>query len=79
MHTFSEDRGGEPVGAVTAGYSVRLRRPTPIGHRVRLVARVTDHDDRHATVVVEATVGGELMATFEGHFVVVDLPDYDEG
>lgn len=76
MHTFSEARGGEPVGAVTAGYAVRLRRPTLIGQRVRLEAIVTEHDDRRATVAVTATVDGEVTATFDGTFVCVDAFEY---
>lgn len=76
MHTFSEDRDGAPVGAVTAGYSVRLLRPTLIGHRVRLWAVVGEHDDRKAKVHVEATVEGETVATFDGTFVCVDQFDY---
>lgn len=72
MHVFSEDRGGEPVGAVTAGYSVRLLKPTPIGRRVTFVARVTSRDKRKAKVSVQATVDGTAVATFDGTFVAVD-------
>ncbi|MBW3619753.1 MAG: PaaI family thioesterase [Actinobacteria bacterium] len=75
MHTFSRDRGGEPVGAVTAGYSVRLLRPMPIGQRVRLHAEVTSHDERKAKVSVTASLAGEVLATFDGTFVVVDMFD----
>ena len=77
MHTFSEDRGGEPVGAVTAGYSVRLVRPTPVGHRVTFRAEVGEHDQRKAKVHVEASVEGEVVATFDGTFVCVDEFDYE--
>jgi acyl-coenzyme A thioesterase PaaI-like protein len=72
MHRFSEDRGGQPCAAVTAGYSVRLIAPTPIGHRVELRARVTSHTDRKAKVSVTASVHGEVVATFDGTFVAVD-------
>jgi acyl-coenzyme A thioesterase PaaI-like protein len=73
MHAFSADRGGEPCGAVTAGYSVRLAAPTPIGHRVVLRAQVTDHTERKAKVTVTATVEGRTVATFDGTFVAVDV------
>lgn len=72
MHVFSADRGGEPVGAVTAGFSVRLVAPTPVGHRVRLRARVTERSERKAKVSVVATVDGTTVATFDGTFVAVD-------
>ena len=72
MHVFSEDRGGEPVGAVTAGYCVRLLAPTPIGKRVVFTARVTSHDKHKAKVSVDATVDGASVATFEGTFIAID-------
>jgi acyl-coenzyme A thioesterase PaaI-like protein len=75
MHAFSEDRGGAAVGAVTAGYSVQLHAPTPIGHRVVFRARVGERTDRHAKVEVTATVDGTTTATFTGTFVVVDEPE----
>lgn len=75
MHTFSEDRDGDPVGAVTAGYSVRLLKPTMIGHRVLLRAEVTEHDKRKAKVHVDATVDGDTVATFDGTFVCIDALD----
>lgn len=71
MHAFSEAAGGEPVGAVTAGYSMRLLRPTPVGQRVTLVAEVTSVDDRHAKVRCTASVAGEVTAEFDGTFVAV--------
>lgn len=77
MKAFSADRGGEPCGAVTASYEVRLRRPTPTGHRVTLRAVVLEHDQRSAAVRCTAEVDGELTAEFEGRFVAVDL--WEEG
>jgi acyl-coenzyme A thioesterase PaaI-like protein len=79
MHAFSAERGGEPVGAVTAGYSVQLHAPTPTGRRVLFRARVHDCTERHAKVEVTATVDGEVTATFSGTFVVVDQPDVGDG
>jgi acyl-coenzyme A thioesterase PaaI-like protein len=73
MHAFSADRGGEPCGAVTAGYRVRLLAPTPVGHRVVLRAQVTDRTERKAKVTVTASVGDATVATFEGTFVAVDV------
>ena len=76
MHAFSGDRGGAPVGAVTAGYSVRLLAPTQVGHRVVLRATVTECGERKAKVSVIATVDNDTVATFDGTFVVVDEFDY---
>lgn len=78
MHVFSEDRGGEPVAAVTAGYSVRLVAPTPTGHRVVLRARVRERTEHKAKVDVTATVDGATVATFDGTFIAVDDYDTDE-
>lgn len=75
MHAFSQDRGGEPVGAVTAGYSVRLIRPTPVAVRLTLRARVTSVDGRKAKVTCAAELHGEVTAEFTGTFIAVDLWD----
>lgn len=72
MHAFSAEREGEPCGAVTAEYSVRLRRPTPTGTRVTLRAEVTDLSERHATVHCTAEIDSEVTAEFTGTFVAVD-------
>jgi acyl-coenzyme A thioesterase PaaI-like protein len=75
MHALSADRGGEPVGAVTAGYSVRLVAPTPVGHRVVLRAHVTERTERKAKVHVVATVDGRTTATFDGTFVAIEVDE----
>lgn len=72
MHAFSQQRDGEPCGAVTAEYTVRLRRPTPTGTRVTLRARIADLDEQRATVRCTAEVEGEITAEFTGTFVAVD-------
>jgi acyl-coenzyme A thioesterase PaaI-like protein len=72
MHTFSRDRGGEPVGAVTAGYNVRLLEPTPVGHRIEFVAEVVEHDDHKARVDIVARVEDTVVANYTGYYVVVD-------
>lgn len=72
MHAFSEDRGGEPCGAVTAGYSVTLHKPMRLGQRVRLTATVLERTERKAKVEVVATIERETIATFNGTFIAVD-------
>lgn len=72
MHAFSARHDGEPVGAVTAGYSVRLRRPTPVGKRVVLRAEVEEATATRARIRTVATVEGEATAEFTGTFVAVE-------
>ncbi|MRG92251.1 PaaI family thioesterase [Polyangium spumosum] len=67
------ERGGldRPPCTVTADFHVRLKRPTPLGKPVRLVARVADvAEDR---CVIEATLEaeGKITATCRGTFVAV--------
>lgn len=64
--------GGDPVPAVTAGYSVRLIAPTPVERPVTLRAEVTACEGRKAKVTVTASVDGATTATFDGTFVRVD-------
>lgn len=75
MHALSEARGGDPIGAVTAGYSVTLRRPTPTGRPITFRARVTKVEGRHAKVHTTAEVDGEVTAEFDGTFVAVEVGD----
>jgi acyl-coenzyme A thioesterase PaaI-like protein len=72
MHAFSEAHGGEPVGAVTAGYSVRLIAPTPVATRITLRATVTSVEGRKAKVTCTAEVGGTVTAEFTGTFVAIE-------
>lgn len=78
MHVFSQQRGGEPCGAVTAGYSMSLLRPTPVGERITLLAEVIETNGRKAKVRCSATVGDEVTAEFAGTWVAVDLWEGDD-
>ncbi|MBI3927794.1 MAG: PaaI family thioesterase [Armatimonadetes bacterium] len=60
-----------PDCTVTAEYSIKLLRPTPIESPVRLSARVVDSSSRRATVEAELSAGGQVCATFRGTFVAV--------
>ncbi|MDX1501840.1 MAG: PaaI family thioesterase [Thermoanaerobaculia bacterium] len=70
-HLMRRDALEEPPSTVTADFHVRLRRPTPMGEPVDLVARVRESEGPR--VVVEATLaaGGEVTATCTGTFVAV--------
>lgn len=72
--------GGErPPTTVTADYSIRLLRPTPIDRSLRLRARVVDLTDERATVEGAIEAGGVVTATCRGTFVAVrpGHPAYD--
>ncbi len=56
---------------VTAEYSVKLKKPTPIAGPVRLVARVVEATARRATVEATLEVNGEVCAQGRGTFVAV--------
>lgn len=57
-------------GTVTAEYTVRMRKPTPMGP-VRLRARVVESSEDRATVEGELEAGGRVTATCQGVFVAV--------
>jgi acyl-coenzyme A thioesterase PaaI-like protein len=60
----------EPPPTVTADFSVRFRRPTPMGIVV-LRGRVVKQTGDRPTVETELTSGGEVTATFRGTFAAV--------
>jgi acyl-CoA thioesterase FadM len=56
---------------VTAEYSVKFRRPTPMKDPIGLRARVIEITDDRATVEGTMEAGGQVTATFRGTFVAV--------
>ena len=65
-------RGADaPPCTVTADYSIRLLRPTPVDQPVSLSARVVDSSDERATVEATLTAAGKVTATCRGTFVAV--------
>jgi acyl-coenzyme A thioesterase PaaI-like protein len=75
MH-FGRVRGDGQMAAVTAGYSVSLRAPTPIGQRIDLRGWVVEGTERKARVRVTAHARDTLTAEFEGTFVAVPPFEY---
>lgn len=71
MHAFTEPGASVYSGAVTAGYSVTLTAPTPIGAVVDLRSKVTDLQGRKAKITVRATIADQQVAEFTGTFVRV--------
>jgi len=67
------DKAGdtEPPCTVTASYSVKLRRPTPMGSTLIVKGEVTEIRDDRANVKMSLSADGEVCATGEGLFVAV--------
>ena len=56
---------------VTAEFSVKLLRPTPMDAPVRLTARAVEEKDGSAAVEAELSAGGKVCAKGRGVFVAV--------
>lgn len=70
-HLMKRADADKPPCTVTADYAIKLLRPTPSDGEIRLVARVSESDERKATIDAELHAGGELCATCRGTFVAV--------
>ena len=62
---------GEPPCTVTASYSVRLLRPTPMDTDLKVTARVTKIEGRKAWVEMSLEAEGKRCAEGDGLFVAV--------
>ncbi|MDG6964656.1 MAG: PaaI family thioesterase [Nitrososphaerota archaeon] len=60
-----------PPGTVTAEYTVKFLRPSPIDRQWRLTAWATRMDGDRVNVSGELSVGGTVTATMTGLFVAV--------
>jgi len=60
-----------PPCTVTADYSIRFRRPTPMKDPLHLRARVVESGEDRATVEGAIEAGGVTTAIFRGTFVAV--------
>ncbi len=61
----------EPPCSVTADFHVKLRRPTPVDQKVRLIARALEVDGDRAKIEAVLESGGKVCATCTGTFVAV--------
>lgn len=68
MRASGADR---PPATVTAGYEVKLPRPTPTSVPLLLRSRIVSLEARRAVAESEIVVAGEVTATFRGTFVAV--------
>ncbi len=60
-----------PPCTVTADYSIKLLRPTPIDAPLQLVARVVESTETRAIVEAELIAHGKICATCRGTFIAV--------
>jgi acyl-coenzyme A thioesterase PaaI-like protein len=60
-----------PPCTVTADYSIKLLRPTPMDASVQLTARVAEIKEDRAVVDAKLIAGGKVTATCRGTFVAV--------
>lgn len=70
-HLMQRAGADEPPCTVTAEFTVKLRRPTPLGSPVQIRARVVESQDDRAVVEAELHAGGEQTASCSGLFVAV--------
>ena len=71
-HHLMKRAGSEKAPpVVTAEYAITLRRPTPTGGDIEIVARPVEVGEDRAVVEAELTAGGTICATSRGTFVAV--------
>ena len=70
-HLMNRRGADTPPCTVTADYSIKLLRPTPMDAPVELRARVVESADDRATIEATLTAGGKVTATCRGTFVAV--------
>lgn len=70
---FLMKRLGQPTPpcTVTAEFSVKLLKPTPMDAELTLAAQVREISDRKATIFATLSAKGEITATCTGIFVAV--------
>ena len=65
------EAGAVPGTTVTAEFTIKLPRPTPIDRPLRLIGRAVEVSGRKARVEARIESDGEITATCEGTFVKV--------
>ena len=60
-----------PPCTVTAGFDVKLKRPTPMDAPLMLRAKVVSSSDDRATVEATLSANGKVTATCRGEFIAV--------
>ncbi|MDP9036976.1 MAG: PaaI family thioesterase [Myxococcota bacterium] len=70
-HLMRRGQLAAPPCTVTAEFTVRLKRPTPVDGPLALLARVVASNADRATVEAQIAVDGVITATCRGIFVAV--------
>jgi acyl-coenzyme A thioesterase PaaI-like protein len=71
FHLMKRSGADAPPCTVTAEYTIKLKRPTPTGGEIEIVAHPVDVSDDRATVEAELRADGKVCATSRGLFVAV--------
>lgn len=71
LHLMRLHGAEHPPATVTAGYEVRLQRPTPTGEPLQLRSWVAVADGERAVAEAEISAQGKVTASFRGTFVAV--------
>jgi acyl-coenzyme A thioesterase PaaI-like protein len=66
------------VPAFTGTLTIRYHRPTPLGAQLQFRARLDGRDGRRLFISADCHSGGEVIATCEAVYVVVDLSRFAE-
>ncbi len=68
---MDRDQLEEPPCTVTASYDVKLKRPTPFGEELHIVAQIDEIKGDKVTVSLSLEANGKICATGSGLFVAV--------
>lgn len=71
MAIMAERGEDAPPCTVTARYTVKLRRPTPLGVPLHITSQVDSLEGDRANITMELIADGEVCARGEGLFVAV--------
>lgn len=70
-HLMQRQQLDAPPCTVTAEYTIKMLKPTPIASPIELRAWVIESGERRAKIGGSLKAGGEITATCEGVFVAV--------
>ena len=72
MALMDQNQDVVPPCTVTATFSLKLKRPTPLDSKLEITAIVSELDDDRANVTMTSAANGKICATGEGLFVAVN-------
>ena len=71
MALMEQNEDENPPCTVTATFSLKLRRPTPLDSKLEIIAIVSELSEDRANVEMTLEANGKICATGEGLFVAV--------